>query len=133
MKSDSFPTDGSEIPGQSGNRFKVLVIDDEPDLADISSALLHCHGFESTAVYSAADALEFLISHPDTNAIFSDVLMPGMNGLELAESVLVLYPSIKVVLTSGFTTPDFWDNQSRPFLFAPKPYSIDRVISLLMA
>jgi len=121
------------MPGKPGNRFKVLVVDDEPDLADISAALLRHFGFESTAAYSAADALDILKSRPDMDAIFSDVMMPGMDGLELAESVVILYPAVKVVLTSGFTRPDFWNKQTRPFRFAPKPYAIDQIISLLTA
>jgi two-component system OmpR family response regulator len=113
------------------SRLKVLVVDDEPDLADIAGALLTYHGIEALVVYSAQDALQLLELHTDIDAVFSDVIMPVMNGLELAETVSNLYPAIKIVLTSGFTALNFWDKQTRPYLLIPKPYSIDKVIHLL--
>lgn len=113
------------------SRFKTLVIDDEPDLADIAGELLICHGIDATVVYSAHDALKLLEAQPDFDAIFSDVMMPSMTGLDLAETVAEIYPAIKIVLTSGFTAPSYWQRQTRRFSFISKPYSIDAVIELL--
>lgn len=112
-------------------RLKTLVVDDESDLADVAGELLTYHGIEALVAYSAQDALGLLKLHDDIDAIFSDVMMPAMTGLELAENAARLYPSIKIVLTSGFTALDRWDRNKRPFLFISKPYSIDAVISLL--
>lgn len=125
-------------PGAAGTeknpakrRFKTLVIDDEPDLADIAGELLTYYGIDALVVYSAHDALKLLETHADVDAIFSDVMMPSMTGLELANTVATTYPGIRIVLTSGFTAPIYWKRQTRRFSFITKPYSIDAVIDLL--
>jgi CheY-like chemotaxis protein len=112
-------------------RCKTLVVDDEPDLADIAGELLGYHGIDALVVYSAHDALKLLETRSDIGAIFSDVMMPSMTGLELAETVAEIYPGINIVLTSGFTAPIHWARQKRRFPFITKPYSIDAVIPLL--
>ena len=112
-------------------RLKILVVDDEPDIADIAGKLLACHGIDALVAYSAHEALELLKSQANIDAIFSDVMMPFMTGLELAEEVVKTYPSIRIVLTSGFTALHYWNQQNRHFPFITKPYSIDAVIHLL--
>jgi len=114
-------------------RFKTLVVDDEPDIADIARELLNYHDIDVLVAYSAQEALGLLAAHADIDAVFSDVMMPGMTGLELAETVADLRPSIRIVLTSGFTALAYWERHSRCFPYVEKPYAIDAVIRLLKA
>jgi CheY-like chemotaxis protein len=72
-----------------------------------------------------------LESDNEIDAVFSDVVMPGMTGLELADAVKALYPRIKIVLASGYTLPELLTNRERPYLFATKPYRIDTILKLL--
>ncbi|MET0983759.1 MAG: response regulator [Telluria sp.] len=109
---------------------KVLVVDDERDLADLAQALLCGHGIEARVAYCAREALQILETDPDIDAVFSDVMMPGMTGLQLAEAIRCLYPSVKIVLTSGFTTPALMAGH-RSCLYAAKPYRIETVLRLL--
>jgi CheY-like chemotaxis protein len=112
---------------------KVLVVDDERELADLAELLLCSCGLKVTVAYSATEALRILESDREINAIFSDVMMPGMNGLQLASVVKGLYPQIKIVLTSGYTSPALLAEHGydRPYFFTPKPYRIQTVIELL--
>jgi DNA-binding NtrC family response regulator len=112
-------------------RFTTLVVDDEPDLANIAGELLTYHGIDALVVYSAQEALELMEARTDIDAIFSDVMMPAMTGLDLAETVANTYPSMRIVLTSGFTALNYWEQQTRRYRFVEKPYSIDTVIQLL--
>jgi DNA-binding NtrC family response regulator len=112
-------------------RFTTLVVDDEPDLANIAGELLTYHGIDALVVYSAQEALELMEARTDIDAIFSDVMMPAMTGLDLAEAVANTYPSMRIVLTSGFTALNYWEQQTRRYRFVEKPYSIDTVIQLL--
>jgi len=112
-------------------RFTTLVVDDEPDLANLAGELLTYHGIAALVVYSAQEALGLLEARSDIDAIFSDVMMPAMTGLDLAETVTKTYPSIKIVLTSGFIALNYWEQQTRQYRFVRKPYSIDSVIQLL--
>ena len=117
-------------PARSVGPRKVLVVDDERDLADLAQALLASHGLETRVAYGAGEALRILAGDPAIDAVFSDVMMPGMTGLQLAEAIGSLYPSIRVVLTSGFTAPALFASH-RSYPFAAKPYSIEHVIRLL--
>lgn len=111
---------------------RVLVVDDEHDLADLAEALLCSCGFEVIVAYCAADALQVLASDPHIDAVFSDIMMPGMTGLQLGEAIRLLYPSVKIVLTSGFTLPGLMAKHVPPFPFVAKPYRIETVLELLL-
>jgi two-component system OmpR family response regulator len=110
---------------------KVLIVDDEEDLADMAAALLEAHGLEVLVAYSAYEALRLLKENGDIDALFSDVVMPGMTGLQLADAVTEMYPKVKVVLASGYTLPSLLDNRERPYLYTSKPYKIDGILKLL--
>lgn len=111
---------------------KVLVVDDERDLADLTQALLGSHGIEASVAYSAAEALRILASDPGIDAVFSDVMMPGGTGLQLADVVRCSYPQVRIVLTSGFTAPGLMAGHE-PYPYVSKPYSIETVLTLLRA
>lgn len=110
---------------------KVLVVDDEEDLADMTAALLRAHGMEVVVAYSAHEALRVLGQQNDIDALFSDIVMPGMTGLQLADAVTEMYPRLKIVLASGYTLPSLLAECERPYLYTPKPYKIDTVLQLL--
>jgi CheY-like chemotaxis protein len=110
---------------------KVLVVDDEPDVADMAEVLLTAHGLDTVVAYSGADALSTLAAHPDIDAVVSDVMMPGMTGLQLAEQIDQRYPKVKIVLASGYIAPDMHQGQPLKRLFLAKPYRIEQLLQLL--
>ena len=128
--------DGEET-AQEGSRIagrllrKVLIVDDEEDLATLAEALLRSEGLDVVVANSAIAALEILAQDQDIDAIFSDVMMPGMTGLQLADAVREMYPRVKIVLTSGYTLPALLADRETRYLFAPKPYRLDTVMKLL--
>lgn len=109
----------------------VLVVDDERDLADLAEALLTGSGFAVRVAYSAAQALWMLGTDREIDALFSDIMMPGMTGLQLADTVGTLYPDVKIVLTSGYTAPALLAGIGGAYPYVPKPYRIDTVVRLL--
>ena len=80
----------------------ILVVDDEESLLAITSENLQALGYQVWTASSAERALQ-IMSANRIDLLFSDVVMPEMNGYELAEQVVVLYPDTKVLLTSGYT------------------------------
>jgi CheY-like chemotaxis protein len=129
--------EGRNEPGQeesahaAGLVRKVLVVDDEADLADLADALLSSRGLEVVVANSAMEALQILARDGGIDAVFSDVMMPGMNGLQLADAVSEFYPRVKIVLTSGYTVPAMLEDRERRYLFTTKPYRIDTIMKLL--
>ena len=109
---------------------KVLVVDDERDLADVAGALLSAHGIANRVVYSAREGLRAIEEDHDINAVFSDIMMPEMTGLHLAREIKDRYCGVKVVLTSGFTSLDVLAAHERSYMFTSKPYRIESVIKL---
>ena len=131
-----FPRGGAHPYGEDagtpvGTIRKVLVVDDESDVADLAEMLLSAHGLDAMVAYSAAQALDLMATHPDIDAVISDVMMPGMNGLELAEKIASNYPKVKIILASGYMAPSMVEGQPLKQLFIAKPYRIDQLLRLL--
>lgn len=110
---------------------KVLVVDDEPDIADLAVALLRAHAVDTAVAYSAHEALQILKADKEIDVVVSDVMMPGMTGLELADAVREMYPCIKIILVSGYTHASLLVGRERQYLFATKPYQITTILGML--
>ena len=78
----------------------VLVVDDESVIADTLSMILSQSGYACIAAYDAESALEIVRLTPP-QLLISDVVMPGLNGMDLSVEVRALVPDCKVLLFSG--------------------------------
>ncbi|MBP7062725.1 PAS domain-containing sensor histidine kinase [Ferrovibrio sp.] len=79
----------------------VLLVDDNPDVRTTLAMLLDSLGYSVRAASSGMAALDILQSGEPVDLLFTDVMMPEMNGLDLAERALRIRPSLPVVFTSG--------------------------------
>lgn len=78
----------------------VLVVDDEETLANTTVEILNMAGFCAFVAYDGQTAVELAAKfHPDI--LLTDVVMPGMNGVELAITISQLLPQTQVLLISG--------------------------------
>ncbi|SDD66825.1 Response regulator receiver domain-containing protein [Massilia sp. PDC64] len=127
----TFDRDHASMSKSAAMLRKVLVVDDDRDLADMTATLLGLHGLTAMVAYSATEALERLRQDPEIDAMVSDVVMPAMNGVELAEQVQALYPAVKIVLVSGYALPGLLAKREKPFLYTSKPYRIKTLLGLL--
>ena len=90
---------GIQIPGPRGAE-RVLIVDDEPVVADSLAAVFRMHGYEVRTAYSAEEAMAaFAEWRPD--AALVDVVLPGMNGVDLALVLQNSYEHCRVLLFSG--------------------------------
>ena len=77
-----------------------MVVDDEPRIADRLATILRNFGYEASVAYDAPSAISQ--GEPfNPELVITDVVMPGMNGVEMAIQVRQLYPSCKILLFSG--------------------------------
>jgi len=82
----------------------ILVVDDEPGLVELVEETLSRQGYRIITASNATQALTKFEEESSIDLLFSDVVMPGgLNGFELAEKLTTLQPSLKVLLTSGYT------------------------------
>jgi putative two-component system response regulator len=88
-----------------GNTPRILITDDEPDVCEILSRWLAAEGHTCITAFSAEQALR-LLADGDFRLIVSDVLMPGMSGLDLLEIVRNRFPETAVILVTGTDDKD---------------------------
>lgn len=83
------------------NQLKVLVVDDNLDLAKILNIYLEDAGYEVTVAYNGVDALEaFKSGYFD--AVFLDVKLPDMSGIEVFQEIYKMKPQIRVFMMTGY-------------------------------
>ncbi|HXG02082.1 MAG TPA: response regulator [Candidatus Binatia bacterium] len=84
---------------------RILIVDDEPQVAEILARSLEREGHQASIATSGEEALRRI--HPqEPDAVFLDVSMPGMNGLDVLAEVRRLRPSLPVVIITGHATPE---------------------------
>ena len=83
----------------------IMIVDDEPQVAEVLAKSLSRQGHKTTVVHSGEDALR-IISTAAPDALFLDVSMPGINGLEVLAEVRRTRPQLAVVVITGHATAD---------------------------
>ncbi len=91
-----------EVPAADTSEYRpvVLVVDDESAIADTLTEILSRSGYAATAAYDGTDALETALLTPP-ELLITDVVLPGMSGIELAITIKRIFPDCKILLFSG--------------------------------
>jgi CheY-like chemotaxis protein len=93
-------TDGRSKPTNSARQLRILLIDDDLSVSDVLSEILAQHGAKVFPVTNATDAFR-LLAYGAPDAIFLDIRMPGLSGLDALPAIRALAPQAKVVMLSG--------------------------------
>jgi two-component system, sensor histidine kinase and response regulator len=80
---------------------RILVVEDDPDAAQLMCALLESLGVETYTAHSGKACLQFLAHQPDVDKILIDLHLPDMSGAELAQAVHDRLPQITLIIVSG--------------------------------
>ena len=109
----------------------ILVVDDEAGIRQTLHEVLASEQYEVLLASTALEALEALAAQPVALAIV-DLLLPDVNGLELAEAIRMLDPGTPVVLITAYGTPAFETISSHPAISAylHKPFEIERLLEI---
>ena len=81
----------------------ILVVDDEKAVREFSVDALTELGYRVIEADSALAALQQMTAHPEIDLLFTDIVMPDMNGRKLADEAHKLRPALKVLYTTGYT------------------------------
>jgi PAS domain S-box-containing protein len=111
--------------GTSGRGHRILVVEDNEDIGRFSTELLQDLGYAIKWAINADEALAALAENEFAfDLVFSDIIMPGMNGVDLAMLIRDRYPGLPVVLTSGYSNV-LAENTHHGFELVQKPYSVE--------
>jgi PAS domain S-box-containing protein len=117
---------------EHGGGRRVLVVEDNVEIGRFATQILEDLGYQSHWTANADEALARLGSSPEPgfDVVFSDVVMPGMNGVDLAREVRRRHPDLPVVLTSGYSHV-LAEEGPHGFDLLHKPYSAEQLSAAL--
>ena len=109
----------------------ILVVEDNPEVGSFATEALAEMGYEAVLATDGHAALERLAAPGAAfDVVFSDVVMPGMGGVELGQEIRRRYPDLPVILTSGYSSV-LADGGTQGFELLHKPYSVDELARVL--
>ncbi|TAN37766.1 MAG: PAS domain S-box protein [Verrucomicrobia bacterium] len=106
---------------------RLLLVEDEDSVRNLASRILRARGYQVTATRNLAEAkIAWENEAGQFDLIFSAVVLPDGNGLELVENLLQRQPTLRIIMASGYTDErSRWSTiQARGFRFLPKPYPV---------
>lgn len=108
----------------------VLVVDDEPVVRTFAVRVLRDAGFEVLEAADGAEALELIETRSgDVRVVVADIVMPGLNGLELLQRISILNSSLPVLLMSGYGATELEQRGlSAPCGLLHKPFAAEKLV-----
>lgn len=120
-----------ETPAEQGHE-TILLVEDEPILLDMTKEMLELNGYQVLIALNPDEALQIAGDHSDEiHLVMTDVVMPGMNGYDLAEKLMSLYPGLKCLFMSGYTASVIARHGvlDETVHFIQKPFSMNDLIA----
>jgi len=114
----------------NGAKARVLAVDDEPVILDAMRKILVLDGFNVDTVESGPEALGLVQRH-DYDFVFTDLKMPGMDGIEVVKGVTHLRPDVDVAVVTGFATIESAVETMRDGAvdYVQKPFTADELVA----
>ncbi|MEM9775758.1 MAG: ATP-binding protein [Chloroflexota bacterium] len=126
----SYPINATPIEKKAGQfatamKGQVLIIDDERPVQEVASEICGLLGFNVLTADNGFEGLKNFSSHKDSiSFILLDLQMPKMNGIETLKSIRQISSDVKIILTSGFTEVEFYqDSDDKNLTFIQKPFT----------
>ena len=114
---------------RAGAGESILLVEDDDRVRLLTVEALRELGYVVVHAANAEDALKKLETHPDVRLLFTDIVMPNMNGRKLADQALQARPELKLLFTTGFTRNAVVHNGvlDHGVNFLAKPFTIDQL------
>ena len=117
-----------------GGILSILVVDDNPSVANTLADILEVNGYEVHVAYSGPEALEILRGN-SIDVLLTDVKMPDMNGFELYREAKKIHPTLPTILMTAYAEDNLIQQGMREGIktVLTKPLDIDFLLSLFSA
>ena len=106
----------------------VLVVDDDPDVREVLALALRGDGMMVIEAATGGEALRILGGDPTIGTLLTDIMMPGITGITLAERAATLRPDLKIIFISAYPAAG-----RPPGLLLCKPFRLDELRAMLRA
>ncbi|GAB2586521.1 hypothetical protein GCM10027066_29760 [Dyella jejuensis] len=106
---------------------RILLVEDDPDVAAVTSAMLEYYGYHVTIAIDGRQGLEIL-SQEQPELIVTDFMMPLMSGLEMIEKIQDAGRLVPIILCSAISETHFPPHRARYDVFLQKPYDAKALI-----
>jgi len=115
------------LPSSENSKYVILVVEDDDNVRRLAVESLRDLGYIVLHAENAARALQIIDATPGISLLFTDIVMPDVNGRKLADEALKRVPDLKVLYTTGYTRNAVVHNGvlDPGTEFLPKPFSID--------
>jgi len=101
----------------------ILVVDDQPDVGPLAQDILEAEGYAVVHTTDPMEAIRLARSRPDDiDVLLVDIVMPLMDGRELAQRILTMRPNVKIILMSGFEVSGM---KGAGWAFLQKPFGLE--------
>lgn len=114
----------------NGWRGRILFVEDNADVAAFARTLLEELGHEVLYAQTAEAAIELAVRDAPFDLVFSDIVMPGMNGFDLAAEIRRLRPEVPILLATGYSER-LNDEGPAGLPILAKPYSLDELATAI--
>lgn len=128
---DEEPKKKKPLKKYSGNQERILLVEDDAAIRDVTLRTLTRHDYIVMAAADAEEALEIFRQENDNfNLLMADVVLPGKNGLELAMELQTSKPDIRIVLASGYAEDkSHWPEiRKQGYRFIRKPFTAEELL-----
>ena len=109
----------------------VLIVDDDPIIRKIVAEQIALFGFQPILAASGKEALQLAKKQTQIDLLLTDIMMPEMNGVDLAKQFVTLYPETKILFMSGYICPSMahYEIQESEHGFVQKPFTPKTLIT----
>lgn len=125
-------TNSEASPAKLHGNEQIILVEDDPAVLDFASAALNSFGYEVFTAADGEEAVELVKTQKVKPAlIITDMIMPHLNGRELAKELNHLLPNCAILFTSGYTDTHIKSKEpkSSNFNFIQKPYSVHELLT----
>jgi CheY-like chemotaxis protein len=126
------PGPGALLPVSPAGRARILIVDDDDDVRHAAAEMVEEAGYELATARDGVAALDAL-ERGQFELIITDIVMPGMSGVELARRIRERHPHMPVIFASGYADLQRFDGELADERILKKPYRIAEVAAEIHA